>query len=184
MRHLAPLLAAAVLVAGCGGGPPGQQPSEQQPSEQQPAGQADRDFVAHMLVHHSRALELGTLGEQRGSDARVRAFGARIVREQTPEEQHLSSWSDSLHLAPASGAMAAGYVDDGSLAALQLRTGTAFDRQVLLLSASSEEGAVAMAREELAGGRDAAARQLATAISGAPTEEIPSLRALAAALPG
>jgi len=51
---------------------------------------------------------------------------------------------------------------------------------VLLLSASSEQGAVAMARTELADGRYAPARALATSISGAPRTEIPQLRALAA----
>lgn len=73
-----------------------------------------------------------------------------------------------------------GYITNRQLAQLLSESGLTFDRQVLLLSARSEEGAVAMARPELAGGHYAPAHQLAAAISGAPTSEIPQLKALAA----
>lgn len=147
--------------------------------------QADAAFVLHMLPHHIRAIEVGALAETRGGDPRVRAFGRRIVTEQTPEEQRLSAWVAHLGVHPAStdAGMADGYIDDATLARLRSEPVTSFDRDVLQLSATSEEGAVAMARAELSSGRYAPALQLARSISGAPDGEIPQLLALARSLP-
>jgi uncharacterized protein (DUF305 family) len=138
-----------------------------------------------MLPHHQRAIAVGALAAQKGSDPRVRAFGQRIVAEQTPEEQRLAGWVGTLQLSREPGdAMAAdGYIDDAALVRLESESGTAFDCDILLLSARSETGAAAMARAELAGGTYPPARTLAQAISGAPQSEIPGLQALAAALP-
>lgn len=151
-----------------------------------PANDADAAFVLHMLPHHQRALQVGQLAADRGTDPRVRDFGQRILREQTPEEQELSGWVGTLALTstPADAGMADGYVDDAAYARLQAESGPTFDRDVLLSSASSETGAAAMAARELAGGTYDPARQLARDIATAPTGEIPQLQALAAMLPG
>ncbi len=146
---------------------------------------SDREFVADMLVHHQRALQLGALAAQRGNDPRVRAFGRRIVREQTPEAHELQGWVTKLGLrldSAKSRRMAAGYVSDTDYDGLTRLHGVSFDRRVILLSASSELGAVTMAEEELAGGRYGPARDLATSIDGAKSSEIPELRQLAASL--
>jgi uncharacterized protein (DUF305 family) len=145
----------------------------------------DAAFVLHMLPHHQRALQVGALGAAKGSDPRVRAFGQRILTEQTPEEQRLTGWVSGLHLnpGPTDAAMAQGYIDDTTYRRLQSESGAAFDRDMLLLSARSETGAAAMSRDELAAGAYPPARDLATAISTARTGEIPQLQALAAQLP-
>jgi uncharacterized protein (DUF305 family) len=143
---------------------------------------ADNAFIRDMLVHHGRALDLGRLAAARGTDPRVRAFGDRIIREQTPEHEHLQAWATALKLstnAATDRAMASGYVSDTSYAALQRLTGSAFDKQVLLLSASSETGAVTMAKAEVASGTYKPARALAASINGAKGTEIPELRKLA-----
>ena len=150
-----------------------------------PSNDADAAFVLHMLPHHQRALQVGQLAAERGSDPRVRDFGQRILREQTPEAAELTGWVSTLGLTTTAGdaGMADGYVDDAAYARLQAESGPAFDRDVLLASASSETGAAAMAARELAGGSYDPARQLAQAISTAPGGEIPELQALAATLP-
>jgi uncharacterized protein (DUF305 family) len=148
---------------------------------------ADADFVRHMLVHHGRALELGQAARDRGTDARVRAFGTRILTEQTPERGHLQEWVTALGIAPmpeTDHQGAAGYVTDDAYRRLLAEPAPAFDRDALLLSASSEQGAVEMSRTELAAGTYAPARELATSIVGAQDGEIPELRRLAADLPG
>lgn len=147
---------------------------------------ADADYVRHMLVHHERALELGQAARDRGTDPRVRAFGVRIVTEQTPEREHLADWVRTLGVAtqPATDHEGAvGYVSDDAYHHLLTEPARAFDRDVLLLSAGSEQGAVAMSQTELAGGTYAPARVLATSIVGAKDGEIPELRRLAADLP-
>ncbi|RZT88993.1 uncharacterized protein (DUF305 family) [Pseudonocardia sediminis] len=157
--------------------------------EPAPAGgptAVDAAFVQHMLPHHRRAIEVGELAAARGTDPRVRAFGRRIVAEQTPEEQRLTSWVTELGLTPQSGdaTAAAGWIDDATLARLTAAPAAEFDRDVLLASADSETGAAEMSRLELDGGTFGPARELATSISTAPTGELPELRRLAADLPG
>lgn len=146
---------------------------------------ADAAFVRHMLPHHQRALRVGALAATKGSDPRVRAFGQRIMTEQTPEEQRLAGWVTTLHVSrqPGDAMMADGYITDAELGRLQAESGPTFDRDFLLLSARSESGAAAMAQVELAGGTYPPARTLASSIAGAPHSEIPELQALAAGLP-
>lgn len=180
--HVLPSLLAVALVAvlaGCGGG------GSPDPSPASSVTAADRDFVRHMLVHHRRAIAVGRLAQERGSDPRVRGFGATIVRQQTPEERRLAAWVGTLDVTtgPGDAAMADGYVDDAALRRLRTLAPRTFDREVLLASARSEAGAARMAAVELQDGRYGPARQLARAIATAPTGQIPQLRALAGELP-
>jgi uncharacterized protein (DUF305 family) len=171
-------LVAALVLAGCGGSSGDAVPSPG-------ASRADEAFVLHMLVHHRRAIAVGRLAERRGTDPRVRAFGARIVREQTPEAERLAAWVRTLGLttSPSDAGMATGFVDDDEYRRLGRASARRFDREVLLASARRETGAAAMAREELRSGTYGPARALARAIAGAPRGQIPQLRALAADLP-
>lgn len=185
LRRLVPSLALGTLVlSACGGSSPAK-PSAGPPSSSK-ATAADAIFVRHMLPHHQRALQVGTLAAQKGSDPRVRMFGQRIVAEQTPEEQRLAGWVPSLRLIrqPGDAMMADGYITGGELARLQAESGATFDHDFLVLSARSESGAATMAQAELAGGTYPPARNLATSIAGAPHSEIPELQALAARIPG
>ena len=157
---------------------------------------ADAAFVRHMLPHHQRALQVGALAAQKGSEpgcgpspsgADAQHRGQREgVNEQTPEEQRLAGWVPNLHLTPQSGdaMMADGYITGGELGRLQAESGATFDHDFLLLSARSESGAATMAQAELAGGTYPPARNLASSIAGAPHSEIPELQALAARIPG
>jgi uncharacterized protein (DUF305 family) len=188
------VLLALTGVAGCGSSAPTSAPAPSAtPTATPTSTAADADFVRHMLVHHERALQLGQAAADRGSDPRVRAFGGRILTEQTPERAHLADWATALGVAPGSDAGeqhmtdasgAAGYVTDDAYRRLLAEPGPAFDRDVLLLSAGSEQGAVEMSQAELAAGTYAPARALATSIVGAQNGEIPELRQLAADLPG
>lgn len=164
----------AVMVAACG--------SDPGPTVTHNA--TDDAFVVAMAKHHQRAIEVGQLAADRGSDPRVVDYGRLIVSQQTPELQKLDGWKGqwSLPLAEAGGAMPDGYITDATLAGLRSMSGVAFDRAFLLDSADSETGAAAMAQRELASGEYAPARELATSISTAPTTQIPKLRALAAQL--
>ncbi|WP_460866266.1 DUF305 domain-containing protein [Rhodococcus aerolatus] len=177
---LVALVVPAVALAGCSSG--GDAPASSAPT----STAADAAFVRHMLPHHERALEVGRLALERGSDPRVRAFGQRILDEQTPERDALAGWVTTLGLTPEPGdaAMADGYVDDAALARLRTEAQPAFDRDMLLASADSETGAAAMAARELDAGTYGPARALATNIATAPQGEIPQLRDLAAQLPG
>ncbi|WP_188487817.1 DUF305 domain-containing protein [Williamsia phyllosphaerae] len=142
-------------------------------------------FISAMAMHHERAIEVGQLAANKGSDARVRDFGRLIVSQQSPELKALRGWSSEVPAPPnVDMGMPDGYVTDAELARLRGETGVTFDRDVLLASASSETGAAAMAQRELASGIYDPARTLATSIATAPTTQIPKLHELAAQLPG
>lgn len=177
---LATLLTTLAVLAGCSSG--GSSTAQPAPT----SNDVDGAFVLHMLPHHQRALAVGRLALERGSDPRVRAFGQRILDEQTPEAQALAGWVSTLGLTPSptDAATATGYVDDAALARLRTEAPPVFDRDVLLASADSEAGAATMARAELSGGAYPPALELARNISTAPQGEIPQLRDLAAQLPG
>jgi uncharacterized protein (DUF305 family) len=161
-----------VTVAACGGDPGPAAPTH---------NATDDAFVVAMARHHQRAIEVGQLAADRGSDPRVADYGRLIVSQQTPELQKLDGWKGqwSLPSAGAGAAMPDGYITDATLAGLRAMSGVAFDRAVLLDSANSETGAAAMAERELASGVYGPARELARSISTAPTTQIPKLRALA-----
>lgn len=164
----------AVTVAACGSGT--------NPGSTHNA--TDDAFVVAMARHHQRAIEVGQLAADKGSDPRVVDYGRLIVSQQTPELKKLDGWEGewSLPSAAAGSAMPDGYITDATLAGLRTMTGVAFDRAFLLDSADSETGAAVMAQRELASGVFGPARELATSISTAPTTQIPKLRALAAQL--
>jgi uncharacterized protein (DUF305 family) len=165
-------LATLFAVAACGGHPA-------------VADRADATFLQDMTSHHAEAIAAAAIAETRGSDPRVRAFARRIVAEQTPELARMRAAATAAHLRldPAAGAaMAVNRISPGELEQLQALSGAAFDRRFLSLSISSEQGAVQMATAELAGGRDATARTIATPIAGADHSEIPELQALLAQL--
>ena len=183
---LAPVLGVAAA-CGTSPAPPASAPSTAAPPTPATAPgttATDAAFVLHMLPHHERALQVGTLMANQGADPRVRAFGRQILAEQTPERDRLATWVTTLGLSPSptDAAMADGYIDDAAFARLQGESGTTFDRDALLSSASSETGAAQMSAQELQGGTYAPARELAQGISTAPSGEIPALRGLAAQL--
>ncbi|GAC1610701.1 MAG: hypothetical protein NVS3B26_18990 [Mycobacteriales bacterium] len=151
-----------------------------------PAGNAaDVTFVSQMLPHHAAALAAARLAAEQGSDPRVRAFGERVLAEQTPEVARMKAVAvrEHLHLDLAAGsAHAMQKISATELARLAGLRGTAFDRAFLMLSVRSEQGAAQMARTELAGGHVRVALMLAKSIASAPSGEIPELQALLAEL--
>ncbi len=170
-------LAVVGALAGCGSGP---SPSAVATT----ATSTDVTYLQQMLPHHQRAIEIAQLATTRAESPAVRAFAQRIVREQTPELEHMQTLAHTVVLDTAHGATTADHrVSDAELAQLRASTGTTFDRRFVTLSITSEQGAVAMSQPELASGQVPGAVALARAIDSAPTGEIPQLQALLATLP-
>ncbi|HEV7209514.1 MAG TPA: DUF305 domain-containing protein [Mycobacteriales bacterium] len=148
---------------------------------------ADATFLQDMLPHHQQAIAVAQIAARAGVDPRTRTFGGRVIAEQTPEVRRIQDMAKALRLhidLAAGAAMAVHRISPAELSALDQQHGLALDRRFLALSITSEQGAVAMARTELAHGRYAPARALATSIAGAPGGEIPQLQALLSALAG
>ena len=55
-------------------------------------GNADRDFVAHMIPHHLGAVAMAKVELKYGKDAKLRALAKDIVEAQDKEITFMNQW--------------------------------------------------------------------------------------------
>ncbi|MDR0191948.1 DUF305 domain-containing protein [Pseudomonas yamanorum] len=55
-------------------------------------GDADTDFVAHMIYHHQGAVDQANVELKYGKDPEMRALAAAILKSQPPEIQEMKKW--------------------------------------------------------------------------------------------
>ena len=58
----------------------------------QPTGDADKDFVALMMPHHSGAIDMAKVELQYGKDATLRAMAQEIIASQQKEIDDMKKW--------------------------------------------------------------------------------------------
>lgn len=172
----------ALALAGCGSDSPdaptagGSTPAATQPA----AGNGvDRAFVAAMIPHHRSAVEMAKLAEQSGQSAFVKRLARDIERTQQAEIATMSKEDAALAEAGIKRA-SLGVADDAmgmgmDMSALQ--NARDFDREFLRMMIPHHEGAVTMAKAELAKGSDPELKRLAGEIIAGQTGEIRSMRA-------
>lgn len=145
----------ALVVAGCADapvGPPGVPTTAAAPSPAAVGG-LDTAYARMMLGHHEQALELSALVAGRSSSPDVADLAFRIDRAQVEEVGQLQGF---LRLRgaptdpPADISGMAGMADTATLARLRALSGPAFDRLWLQTMTAHHEGALTMAREQLA----------------------------------
>ncbi|MER6512272.1 DUF305 domain-containing protein [Nonomuraea sp. NPDC001636] len=149
---------------------------------------ADVRFAEAMIPHHRQALEMTSLVEARTTTPVVRALARSITAAQTPEIRSMTVWLAELGRPAPAGhdhGAAAGYgmATEQQLNALRGAKGAAFDQLFLRLMTRHHQGAVKMAGEELAGGRDYRMRLLARDVYSGQSIEIERMRQAAATLP-
>ncbi|WP_197984330.1 DUF305 domain-containing protein [Aeromicrobium sp. CFBP 8757] len=175
MNKLIALLAALplVLVAACGS------------SDDSGDGHGDADvaFVQQMVPHHEQAVEMADMAERADASADVKALAAQIKAAQGPEIATMKTWLDDWDVPSddgghGMGAMGDGMMSDSDMTELGTLSGAAFDQEWLTMMIEHHEGAVAMARTELADGQDARAKKLARQIIAAQQAEIATMKGL------
>ncbi|MBC3193169.1 DUF305 domain-containing protein [Pseudonocardia sp. C8] len=193
-------LTAALVLTACGGGEPAGSagPAPVPTSAAAPAhNQADIAFAQGMIPHHQQAVEMAELAADRAGSDDVRRLATAIGRAQAPEiarmRGFLAAWG-----APESGGMPgmdhgstghgtahgaghrgmAGMMTDEQLRGLEQARGAGFDRMFLEMMIRHHEGAVQMARAELADGTNAEAKALARQVVDAQQAEITEMREL------
>lgn len=179
----------AALITGCGAQQTGHEGHGASPAAEQQArhgaAPADIAFAQGMIPHHQQALDMARLAPQRAGSPEVRDLAARIEAAQGPEITTLTGWlrnwgapiGDGGH--DHHGGMP-GVMTADQMAALTASGGAEFDRLFLELMIAHHQGAVEMARTELAEGTDPAARELATSITTAQQSEIEEMNGLLA----
>ncbi|GAB7066913.1 DUF305 domain-containing protein [Mycobacterium hodleri] len=152
-----------------------------------PNNAADVTFVSGMIPHHEQAVEMSALVPQRSTNPEVIKLAADISAAQGPEIQtmkgFLTQWNvdaGAAHDGHDMGAMT-GMVDEDAMAKLETLKGADFDKLWLTSMIGHHEGAVAMAKTEIADGANADAKALAGRIVTAQEAEIAQMKQMVGA---
>lgn len=195
-------LATVIALAGCGSNATtgsstmpadhGSMNSSSAPGGTSDAGShnsADTLFSQSMIPHHAQAVEMSDmmLGKQ-GVNPAVTKLATEIKAAQGPEIEKmngwLKGWNEPTAMAGHGGAghSMSGMMSDDDLNALKAAQGKEADKLFLTQMIAHHEGAVQMAKAEIADGQNSDAVKLARDIVSAQEAEIKQMQDLLAAL--
>ncbi|MDZ4232680.1 MAG: DUF305 domain-containing protein [Dietzia sp.] len=177
-------VATAVLLAGCGGTEDsageggGSGIPETAVITGEPAGYNADDvaFATNMIPHHQQAIELSNLVPDHSTNPELASLAGQIAATQQPEinimNVFLVQWNENPDIGVDSdgeghaghGQTMQGMVDDATIAKLESLRGPEFDRLWLQSMISQHQGAVAMAKSEIADGKNVDAIAVAETI--------------------
>jgi uncharacterized protein (DUF305 family) len=181
-------LAAALFLSACtsttgtaGDGHTDHEHSDEPAVTGQPAGHNADDvaFVTDMIPHHAQAVEMSALVPERSTNPQVIELAAQISAAQQPEidvmKVFLVQWkenpeTDSGH--EGHGSTMQGMVDDATMTKLRSLQGAEFDTLWLQSMIGHHQGAIEMAKAELANGENVDAKRLAQTIIDTQQAEI------------
>ena len=172
VRSLAALaVAVAFVVSGCGDDETGS-------SNAAGGNGVDRAFVADMIPHHESAIEMARIAQQRGESAFVKQLAEDIVSSQGEEIATMRREDEGLEMAGVKrGSLGVpahmkGMDDDPAM----LKRADPFDQAFIEMMIPHHEGAIEMAKVELAKGEDPELKALAQDIIDAQQREIDEMR--------
>ena len=177
------MAAGSIALAACGDS--ASEDSSESPSESKssagssspppPEGNGvDRAFATLMIPHHQSAVEMAEIGLQRAESLFVRDLSKNIIRTQTAEIEKLRRAAQELETAgvkQASLGLSRGEMGMNHDAS-SLEKAQKFDRRFISMMIPHHEGAITMARAQLADGEDAKLTTLAEDIITAQQGEI------------
>ena len=186
-------LAAALLLASCSGQASDARTAQPQTDQPvitgQPAGYNPDGvaFATNMIPHHQQAVELSALVPDCSTSTELIVLANQISAAQQPEinvmKVFLVQWtegtgnptsSDSGHA--GHGSTMQGMVDAATMAKLESLNGAEFDKLWLESMISHHQGAIEMAKAELANGDNVDAKSLATNIVTTQEAEIGQMK--------
>lgn len=158
-------------------------------------GDADVVFAQHMIPHHQQAVEMAGMAQTRAADPEVKKLAAQIKDAQGPEITTLTGWLTTWGKPvpqASDGGMDMGGMDMGGgmpgmmsgadMAKMSKASGKDFDTMFLTMMIAHHEGAVSMAKDEVAQGKSTDAVALANQIITTQQAEITSMKAILARL--
>ncbi len=167
------MTSALALAAGCGG---------DDSSDKNSANPIDRGFASEMVAHHQSAIDMADVARDKGEHPQVRKLANDIVAAQQAEIRTLRSIDGELEgMNIGRGELgldqhAMGMDTDMT----QLESAKPFDRAFIEMMTLHHEGAITMARKELANGGYEPLRKVANDIIAAQSREIAQMRGWAA----
>ena len=152
----------------------------------QSSGQADHNaddiaFARTMVPRHQQGVQMAQMVPTNTTNPRVIALADRIITTQAPDIQafrtFLMQWQEVPgHDAPGTDSSGVGMVDQATMDKLQSLTGPEFDRLWLTSMIDHHRGAIAMAQDEVAHGRNADVIYLARSIIATQQPEIDQMK--------
>lgn len=143
----------------------------------------DVAFAANMIPHHRQAVEMSALVPERSTDTALATLASDIAAAQEPEirtmEAFLVQWGARPDAAAGHGGHGTtmpGMVDDATMARLRSLTGTEFGALWLESMIGHHQGAIEMAKAEIANGTHADAIALARTIIDTQQAEIGQMK--------
>src|SRR3954452_6332025 len=170
------VLTSGVVLASCGSTTsPATAPSAPSASTAQQGdhNQADIAFAQDMIPHHGQALDMAKLVPGRTSNAKVVDLAGRVQKAQDPEIQQMTGWLKSWGastgmnmpgMSDSSMPGMSGMMSDADMNKLRAAKGAEFDRMWLEMMVQHHQGAIDMAKTELAQGGNAEVKKLAQRI--------------------
>ena len=152
---------AAVVAAGCGS------------SSSSPAGNVtDRAFVNDMTPHHQSAVSMAQIALTRAQHPEIKQLATNIVADQKKEIGQMATFKMQIGAGDAKSSLGQSMQAMGmNMNNAALKTAKPFDRAFIDMMTPHHTGAIAMAKIELAKGKDPAVKALATRIIAAQTKE-------------
>jgi uncharacterized protein (DUF305 family) len=180
---------AALFLASCTS-PASDDHTDHQPTDEpvitgEPAGfnADDVAFATNMIPHHQQAVDLSALVPDRTTNAELQQLAQQISAAQQPEIEvmkvFLVQWKENPDASSGHaghGNTMAGMVDEATMTKLQTLNGTEFDKLWLESMISHHQGAIEMAKAELANGDNVDAKGLAKNIVSTQEAEIGQMK--------
>ncbi|GAA1090913.1 DUF305 domain-containing protein [Nocardiopsis metallicus] len=168
--------ATALFAAACGNGGDEDSVTTTPESAEQTAefNDADVHFAQMMIPHHEQAVDMADLADTRAG-SEVRALAEEIRAAQGPEIEQMETLLDAWGAEVEHGmdhSQMDGMLSEEQMSQLEAAEGEEFDTLFLEFMVLHHEGAVDMARTELAEGVNPEARELAEEIIAAQEDEI------------
>jgi uncharacterized protein (DUF305 family) len=151
--------------------------------------EADIAFVSGMIPHHEQALVMSELAAERAASTEVKDLADRIEAAQQPEIDQMEDFLQAWGVEAAGGGHGGGHGGDsghpgmlteGQLDQLEAAEGAEFDSLFLRGMIAHHQGAVTASEKELAEGRSAQAKRLASQIIETQRAEINEMTSLLA----
>lgn len=145
--------------------------------------EADVTFAQMMVPHHQQAVAMSeTLLNKPGLNVDVQALATEIKEAQQPEIDTMRSWLNAWGQ-PLDGMPGMDHGDDGMATEAQMQTleeanATTAQRLYVEMMIKHHEGAIRMAQDEVAGGKNIDAVRLAQRIDTAQQAEVATMRKL------
>ena len=164
------IVALAAVVVGCG----------DDDGTSGAGNKTDVAFVTDMTAHHQGAIDMARLARKKAEHAEIRTLANDVIAAQQAEIETMEALMDDMHDTDMHGSDHMGMSDhemgmDMDMTALE--SAEPFDKAFIDAMVPHHEGAIAMAKAQLAEGSQPELRKMADDIIAAQTEEIARMKA-------